>query len=150
MRKGYLLSLNKGTNSRYLTMINQRGQSRIMCFENSKDAQRCKDYVVHFKTAYGKWPSMDMSETVHKIDYQSEKLLEANINNQLEIKYMDNDTFNYYCGHKKMSFLMCKSFNTFYEKNKHTLDFTGEEYICNSSENMYDNVTNLNTLYEKF
>jgi hypothetical protein len=131
-------------------MINQRGQSRVMCFENSKDAKRCKDYVVHFKTAYGRWPSMDMSQTVHKVHYQSEKIFEANVINDIEIQYMNSETCNYYCVNKKMNFLLCKSFDTFFEKNKHTLDFTGEEIICSNTENMFDNITNLNTLYDNF
>ena len=149
MNRSYLVSLSKGKSMRYLTMTNQRGQSRVMCFEHAKDAQRCKDYVVNFKSAYGKWPSLDLSSPVNTIDFETEKLKDnTDIFSQVEIKSIDNDTFNFYCGHKKLNFLLCKSFNTHYENNKHTLDFTGQEIVCsNENDDMFSNVTNLNNIY---
>ena len=149
MNKSYLLSLSKGTNMKYLTMSNPCGQSRIMCFEKKRDALRCKEYIIAYKTAFGHWPALDMSNNERTIKYRHEGL-KANdaIYQQVYINEIDENTFDYFCRNKKMSFLVCKSFNTSIEGNKHNLDFTGEEYVCDD-ENMFSNITNLNNILKQ-
>ena len=66
----YLISLNKGAKISYLTMVNQRGQSRIMCFNDKNYAKICKNYVIGFKTAYGHWPSLDLSTQYQTIEFK--------------------------------------------------------------------------------
>lgn len=150
MNKSYLLALSKGTSLQYLTMSNQRGQTRVMCFEHKKDAKRCKDYVIGYKTAYGHWPSLDMSVHEQKIEYKREPLDNNNeIYQQVFIEEITEYTFKNYCNNKKMNFLLCNSFNTIIEGNKHNLDFSGSEFVCDN-DNIYSNVKQLNTLYEKF
>ena len=149
MNKSYLVSLSKGASIHYLTMSNQRGQSRIMCFENKKDAQRCKEYVIAYKTAYGHWPSLDMSNNEQKIEYAQENISSYDaIYSQVYVNEIDENTFDYFCEHKKMNFLLCNSFNTFIEGNKHNLDFSGREYVC-QSDDLFTNIRNLDTIYEK-
>tara|TARA_B110000977_G_scaffold201886_1_gene299800 strand:- start:5966 stop:6415 length:450 start_codon:yes stop_codon:yes gene_type:complete len=141
----FLISLSKGNNNRYLTMTNQDGQTRIMCFEHSKDANRCKQYVEHFKTAYGKCPSLDLSASNHKIDFKSEKFYEYN--SEVSIKEVDSDTFDYFSTQKKANFLVCKSFTTSFEKNKHIINFTGQEILSDSCDT-FSNISFLNSIYE--
>lgn len=149
MNKNYLLSLSKGKIQGYLTMSNQRGQTRIMCFENKKDALRCKDYVVNYKQSYGHWPSLDMSAHSQTIEYKNEKIENnAVIHQKVELEEIDSNKFDHYINNMHMSFLLCTSFNTIYEGNKHHLDFTGSEIVCDDT-NLYNNVTQLNRLYEE-
>lgn len=149
MNKGYLISLSKGANAKFLTMANQRGQPRIMCFEHLRDARRCKDYIIAYKTAYGHWPSLDMSIEAQQIEYKHETIKSnKEIYNMVDVTKIDDDTFNYYCNNQKMNFLLCKSFNAFMEGNRHNLDFTGEEYVCEVSDDMYKNVSYLNKIYD--
>ena len=128
-------------------MSNQRGQSRIMCFENKKDAQRCKDYVIAYKTTYGHWPSLDMSKHEQHIEYAQEKITSNDaIYMNVYINEIDQSTFNHYCEHKKLNFLLCNSFNTYIEGNKHNLDFSGMEYVC-QTDDLFTNVQNLDSMY---
>ena len=145
MNNNYLLSMEKG---KYLTMINQRGQSRIMCFQNVKDAQRCKDYVQHFKRTYGSWPILDLSITNHKIDFNTEKLNKSKDCN-VSIKEINPYTLKYYCNTKMNNFLMCQSFTTHYENNRHTIDFTGEEMLCDEIDH-FASASNLNKIYDNY
>lgn len=120
-----------------------------MCFENLKDARRCKDYVIGYKTAYGHWPSLDMSIQTQKIEYKHEQITNnKNIYNLVHVIGVDDDTFNKYCTQRKMNFLLCKTFNASVEGNKHNLDFTGEEYVCEEMDDMYKNVSYLNRIFD--
>lgn len=147
--KSYLVSLSKGSKLRYLTMSNQRGQPRTMCFERAHDAHRCRDYVIGYKTAYGHWPSLDMSVMSQKIEYKNEKIKNfQEIYEQVNVQEIDTRTFDHYCEYMNMNFLICKSFNAYIDGNKHDVNFTGSEYTC-ENDDMFSNVKTLNNIYEK-
>ena len=148
MNSNYVVSLSKGTALRYLTMSNQRGQSRIMCFQHKKDALRCKEYVIGYKTAYGHWPSLDMSETTQQVKFSEEKI-ESNdgIYQELYVSEIDCKTIEYFCVHKKLSFLLCNSFDTSFEGNKHVLNFSGAEYICDNDD-FFGSIQHLDSIYK--
>jgi len=152
MSNRYLISLSKGATVRYLTMINEHSQSRVMCFEKSKDAQRCKDYVIHFKNTYGSWPQLDLSGTRQfNVDFESERLYNNDISQHINITSLDDNTLDFFCAHKKMSFLICNNFDTIYESNRHHVNFQGQEYISNDIEdNIYGNVKTLNNIFQNF
>lgn len=143
MNKNYLLALSK---HKYMTIKNQNGHSRVMCFEKETDAKRCKHYIMHHRHTYGTWPLLDLSKPETKVKFQSQYTKDDMM--QIEIKEIDDNKLDFYCTNKKMNFLMCKSFNTYYEANKHILDFTGEELLCSTTD-IYSNVNNLNTIYRK-
>ena len=145
----YLISLNKGTKRSYLTMVNKCGKSRTMCFKDIKYAKRCQNYVIGYKTAYGHWPSLDLSAQYQTIEFKNEPILNnVEIFEQVYIREIDNDTFEFYCQTNKMNFLLCNYFNTTFEDKKHEIDFSGTEFLCNDGD-MYSNITHLNTMYNK-
>ena len=138
MQNSFLITLRRGTTSNYLTMLNKRGQSRVLCFKSKVDAERCKKYAVFHKMKYGHWPSFDMSNQSSVLEYKTEKISNMKeIYPRLEILEIDNKTFHRFLSKQCIDFLFCHEFDYNMENNtKFDITFTGEEILnsCTSFE----------------
>ena len=152
MSNRFLISLSKGGAMRYLTMINRNSQSRIMCFETVKDAHRCKDYITHFKRTYGSWPQFNLSGTGQfSVDFESERLYNDDIGQHVNINMLDDNTLDFFCTQKQMSFLICNNFDVTYERNYHHVNFQGQEYMSDYiTDDLFTNVKSLDNIFQNF
>ena len=147
MISSFLITLRRGTTSRYLTMSNKYGQSRVLCFENKVEAEKCKNYAVYHKTKYGYWPLFDMTNEKSILKYKNEKISNMQeIYPLIEILEIDNDTFHSFLSKPCIDFLFCHEFDYNIKDNSQLdITFTGEEIlnICTS----FDQIKHLNNSF---
>lgn len=48
----------------FITMTDPKDKTRAMCFQNRETAQRYMDYLSRFRSRTGRWPNLNMRESV--------------------------------------------------------------------------------------
>ena len=111
--------LRTGTN-RYLTMKVPKSNTMYLSFKNLKTANRCKEYIEHHKTKYGRWPSLNMDK--------DRETIEMDHSSTCEPLYIDNKTLpeiETMMQRSGMGFMYCYEFGVIPMKNSYTLNFSG-------------------------
>lgn len=57
----------------YVTIIDPNLKPRILCFGNDIQTQKCISYLSNYRSKFGRWPHIDLSKKLHKIEI-SEKI----------------------------------------------------------------------------
>ena len=136
----YIVTLLNGQSKKQLTMINNKGKSRVMCFKNKSDVYKCKNYIVNYKRTFGQWPSFDLTQDEYYIS-EDQNIKTENLNENVFIEEIKNEEL------KKMNYLLCETFDSNINGNKHVLNFSGEEFE-KEENSMFSQISYLNKMYE--
>ena len=56
------------TRGGYTTMTDPQGRPRMMCFKEARIARNCVRYMCRYRSSFGVWPVMNLSNPVAMID----------------------------------------------------------------------------------
>lgn len=139
MNKNYMIALTKDAPVRYLTMSTTSGESRLMCFEKRHTATSCRNYMVAYKTEFGKWPLLDMRLNESSFVKNSSKKTQNEVLQEIFIDEKNDKQIEYMCGFKNLNVLICNSFDVQVSGQKHDIQFSGVEFL-NSNDDMFSYV----------
>ena len=127
--------------STYLNITNPQGKSRILAFDTSTNAKKCKNYIDYFTKRFNEWPSFDMSDNTQLIIPKPLKSIEY-ITDDITIE--DIDLLNFCSMHNYSSFY-CTNFD-YSGLNKIEITIQGIEYSIDDEDGIDFFRNNLNSL----
>lgn len=112
-----------------ITMTDPKDKTRAMCFQNRQTATRYMEYMSRFRSRTGRWPNLNMRESVSfvkrpdKIRYRSPE----DVQRFIEIVEYDRQTIDDIARHTNLSFVYIIDFENTDEDEKGNLIFKARE-----------------------
>lgn len=100
--------LNKGL----VSVVDRTGKSRYICFKNKQTAVSCVKHMCNFRSTYGRWPLIDLSNPSTKIrsDPFGKKRTPEELEKFLSVETIGEEELTYLGLSSNTSFLYCHTF----------------------------------------
>lgn len=140
----HFIKLN--VNGTHLSLVDPTSKSRFVCFTDLNNANKCVDYVSSFRSKYGVWPSLDMSEKKRKIRGVTDVKARTpeEIKRFIGIESYDFDTIDRMASRSNVSFYCVLEFDTVQMGDVESISMTGQEMDGEASLDKYVDWLNLN------
>lgn len=130
----------------FITMTDPKDKTRAMCFKNRETAQRYMEYLSRFRSRTGRWPNLNMRESVsfvkrpEKIRYRSPE----DVLRFMEIVDYDRDRLDDIARHTNLSFVYIVDFENTDTDEKGNMIFKAQEIDSYVDINLYTQNLELN------
>lgn len=127
-------------NNGYVTIVDPKKKPRMMCFKKKMDARKCVRHIAYFRSKYGVWPNMDLSEPDTKINspIQFKKRKPGEIARYMDIDTLYMEDLERLSLSANASLLYCYSFDALPEGDTFlSLAFSGEEIDLEVDDDVY-------------
>ena len=127
-------------NNGYITIIDPKKKPRMMCFKEKKDARTCIEQISAFRSKYGIWPNMDLSDPDTKINSPTKfkKRTPKDIASYMEIESLSIADLQLVSMSANASLMYCYSFDDLRKNNNSlTLSFSGQEIDLEVDDEVY-------------
>ena len=128
------------TNNGYVTVVDPKKKPRMMCFKNKVDAHKCVRHISYFRSKYGVWPNMDLSDPNTKIisPVKFKTRTPDQIAAYMDIETLYMDDLERLSLSANASLMYCYAFEALPEgDNFLSLSFSGQEIDLEVDEHMY-------------
>lgn len=130
----------------FITMTDPKDKTRAMCFQTKDLAVRYVDYLSRFRSRTGRWPNLNMRESVSfvkrpmKIKYRSPE----SVAGFMEVVEYDRDRLDDIARHTNLSFVYIVDFETEDDDEKGNLIFKAREIDSYVDVDLYTQNLELN------
>jgi len=133
-------------NNGYVTIVDPKKKPRMMCFKNKLDARKCVRHIAYFRSKYGVWPNMDLSDPDTKINspIKFKKRKPSEIARYMDIETLYMEDLERLSLSANASLMYCYSFEALPESDSFlSLSFSGQEIDLEVDEHVYRTKMNL-------
>lgn len=113
----------------FITMTDPKDKTRAMCFQNRETAQRYVEYLSRFRSRTGRWPNLNMRESVsfvkrpEKIRYRTPE----DVQRFMEIVEYDRERLDDIARYTNLSFVYIVDFENTDDDEKGNMIFKARE-----------------------
>jgi hypothetical protein len=112
-----------------------------MCFRSVHGAEHCRSHFASFKSKYGVWPTIDLTQSTEitvKTPIKSNKKSLQSLQNSLEIDIIQEEELFHLGSATGASFMYCHEFGLFTERsNQLNIIFSGQEITIDADHRQY-------------
>jgi hypothetical protein len=121
------------------TITDPTRKPRALCFRDRVDAVKYIDYLSTYRSKFGRWPSVDLSEPVTKIEtlHSAKKRTPEYVRKFIKVNTLQQHELNGMSMSSGLSYFYCHSFD--YADELTSLKLRGQEIDGAVDEEMYKN-----------
>jgi hypothetical protein len=124
----------------YLSIVDPQKKARFICFGDTKTADTFVNYVTHFRSKYGHWPNMDMSNRVATVMSKTgfKKRTPEELKKYLSLESFDYENIEEMAKRTNISFICVTNFAYLPDGHETQLvSFSGQEWDGEADERLY-------------